>query len=62
MSPNELRRKTEERVANAGGATTISTGAARWGEVQKGQYGETEDTYAWSGVPLDGFGGREKGG
>ena len=62
MSPNELRRKTEERVANAGGATTIPKDAARWAEVQRGQFAETRDTFKWNEVPLDGLGGGKEGG
>ena len=54
-------RKTEEAVANAGGATTIPNDAPRWSEVQAGQFGEPKDTYKWAEVPLDRYSGSERG-
>ncbi|KAL9132076.1 MAG: hypothetical protein Q9217_000112 [Psora testacea] len=54
-SAQNLVRKTEERVANAGGATTIPSSTPRWAEVQAGQYALARQTFNWSDVPLDGY-------
>ncbi|KAL9626998.1 MAG: hypothetical protein Q9164_007734 [Protoblastenia rupestris] len=48
-------RKTEERVANAGGSTTIPNNTARWAEVQNGQFAVPTQTFKWSDVPLNGY-------
>jgi len=52
-SLEEQMRKTEEQVANAGGATTIPKDAAILSEVQAGQFSKPADTLNWSKVPLD---------
>ncbi|CAF9936553.1 hypothetical protein IMSHALPRED_010796 [Imshaugia aleurites] len=58
--PEEQIRKTEEAVANAGGATTISKDAERWSQVQTGQFSKPVDTFMWSEVPLDQYSPPEK--
>ncbi len=52
-SPEEQVRKTEEAVANAGGATTIPKDTTRCSEVQAGQFSKPANTFSWSEVPLD---------
>ncbi|KAL9067582.1 MAG: hypothetical protein Q9161_006771 [Pseudevernia consocians] len=52
-SPEEQIRKTEEAVANAGGATTRPKDTERWSEVQTGHFSKPVDTFKWSEVPLD---------
>ncbi|KAL6717360.1 hypothetical protein ACLMJK_005275 [Lecanora helva] len=42
-SAEEQVRKTEEAVANAGGATTIPKDAPRWSEAQAGQFNRPEN-------------------
>lgn len=59
-APEEQIRKTEEAVANAGGATTIPKDADRWSEVQNGQFSKPVDTFKWSEVPLDQYSTPEK--
>ena len=59
-SPEEQIRKTEEAVANAGGATGISNDAERWAKVQSGQFSKPTDTFRWSDVPLDRYSTPEK--
>ena len=59
-SPEEQIRKTEEAVANAGGATTIPTDAERWSKVQTGQFSKPVDTFDWAEVPLDQYSNAEK--
>lgn len=51
--PESQIRKTEEAVANAGGATTIPNDAERWAKVQTGQFSKPVDTFEWAEVPLD---------
>ncbi len=58
--PEEQIRKTEEAVANAGGATKIPTDTERWSQVQNGQFSKPLDTYSWSEVPLDQYSTPEK--
>ncbi|KAL2055819.1 hypothetical protein ABVK25_004063 [Lepraria finkii] len=52
-SPEEQVRKTEEAVANAGGATTIPNTTPRWSEVQAGQFSKPVNSFSWHEVPLD---------
>ena len=59
--PEEQVRKTEETVANAGGATTIPEDAERWAKVQSGQFSKPVDTFRWSDVSLDRYSTPEKG-
>ena len=59
-SPAEQVRKTEETVANAGGATTIPKDTERWSEAQIGQFSKPVDTFKWSEVPLDQYSTSEK--
>lgn len=59
-SPEEQIRKTEEAVANAGGATTIPKDTERWSEVQTGHFSKPVDTFKWSEVPLDQYSTPEK--
>ncbi len=59
-SPEEQIRKTEEAVANAGGATTIPKDTERWSEVQTGQFSKPVDSFKWSEVPLDQYSTPEK--
>lgn len=59
-SPEEQIRKTEEAVANAGGATTIPNDAERWSQVQTGQFSKPVDTFRWSEVPLGQYSTPEK--
>ena len=59
-SPEEQIRKTEEAVANSGGATRIPDDAERWAKVQSGQFSEPADTFRWSDVPLDRYSTLEK--
>ena len=59
-SPEEQIRKTEEAVANAGGATTIPNDTERWSQVQTGQFSKPVDTFKWSEVPLDQYSTTEK--
>ncbi|KAL9134872.1 MAG: hypothetical protein Q9175_003942 [Cornicularia normoerica] len=58
--PEDQIRKTEDAVANAGGATTIRKGTERWAEVQTGQFSKPEATFKWSEVPLDQYSTTEK--
>ena len=44
LSPEEQIRKTEEAVANAGGATTIPKDTPRWSEAQTGEFSEPGST------------------
>ena len=59
-SPEEQIRKTEETVANAGGATTIPNDTERWSQVQTGQFSKPVDTFKWSEVPRDQYSTIEK--
>ena len=59
-SPEEQIRKTEEAVANAGGATGIPEDAEGWAKVQSGQFSKPGDTFRWSDVPLDQYSTIEK--
>lgn len=59
-SPEEKMRKTEEAVANAGGATTIPKDTERWSEVQAGQFSKPADTFSWAEVPLDQYSPSDK--
>ena len=58
--PEEQVRKTEEAIANAGGATTLPKDAERWSRVQTGQFSKPVDTFSWSEVPLDQYSTPEK--
>lgn len=53
QSIEEQVRKTEEAVANAGGATRIPTDTPRWSEVQADQFSKPANTFSWHQVPLD---------
>ncbi len=59
-APEEQIRKTEEAVANAGGATTIPADTERWSQVQNGQFSKPLGTFSWSEVPLDQYSTPEK--
>lgn len=59
-SPEEQIRKTEEAVANAGGATTIPKDTGRWAAVQTSEFSKPTDTFDWSEVPLDQYDTPEK--
>ena len=52
-SPEEQVRKTDEAVANAGGATTIPKHIERWSEVQRRQFSKPVDKFRWSEVPSE---------
>ena len=60
-SMGDIVSQTEERVANAGGATRIPKEAPRWAEAQRGQFARHEGTFEWKDVPLPRYSGDEGG-